>query len=210
VTSAGSGCIARCDPPPDDPELDDPPPDDPELDDPPPDGPDVDDLPPGDPWLDNPPPNVALLDDPSLGHRRRDVRDERDCDTITGMLALLLRLAASAAAVWISTLIISGIKVTAETTWGTVGTVVLVAVIFGVVNAVIKPIVKVVGCGLYVLTLGLIALVVNGALFLLTSFIASKLDIPFHVSNFWPSAVLGALFVGLISWLVGLVVKERD
>jgi putative membrane protein len=126
------------------------------------------------------------------------------------MLALLARLAASAAAVWLSTLIIPGIKVHAETTWGTVGTVLLVAVIFGAVNAVIKPVVKLIGCGLYVLTLGLIALVVNGALFLLTSFIAGKLSIPFHVANFWPAAVLGALFVGLVSFLVGLLVKDRD
>ncbi len=125
------------------------------------------------------------------------------------LLSLILRLACSGAAVWISTLLLSGITVHAKTTAGTVGTVVLVAVIFGVINAVLKPIVKFVGCGLYVLTLGLISLVVNGALFLLASFVAGKLDIPFHVDKFWPSAVLGALLVSVVSWGLGLIVKDR-
>jgi len=126
------------------------------------------------------------------------------------MLGIVLRLACSAAAVWLSTLIIPGISVTAKTTWGTIGTVVLVALIFGIVNAVIKPIVKVVGCAFYILTLGLIALVVNGLLFLLVSWISGGLDIPFHVDHFWPDAILGALLVSFVSWILGLVVKDND
>jgi putative membrane protein len=125
------------------------------------------------------------------------------------MLGIVLRLVCSALAVWLSTLIIGGINITADSAWGTFGTAVLVAIIFGVVNTVIKPIVKLVGCGLYVLTLGLIALVVNGLLFLLVSWIASGLGIPFHVDNFWPSAVLGALIVSLVSWVLGLVIKDH-
>jgi putative membrane protein len=125
------------------------------------------------------------------------------------MLGIVLRLACSAVAVWLSTIIIPGISVTAETGWGTVGTIVLVALIFGLVNAVIKPIVKVVGCAFYLLTLGLIAIVVNGLLFLLVSWISGKLDIPFHVDNFWPAAVLGALLVSIVTWVLGLVIKDR-
>jgi putative membrane protein len=126
------------------------------------------------------------------------------------MLGIVLRLVCSAIAVWLTTLIIPGIAVTAETTWGTIGTVLLVALIFGAVNAVIKPIVKIVGCGLYMLTLGLIALVVNGLLFWLASGIAGFLGIPFRVDNFWPAAVLGALLVSIVSWALGLVVKDPD
>jgi len=85
----------------------------------------------------------------------------------------------------------------------------LVAVIFGLVNTFIKPIVKVLGCGVYALTLGLIALVVNGLLFLLVSWICGQLSIPFHVNNFWPAAVLGALIVSIVSWGLGLVIKDR-
>ncbi|MEV4413727.1 phage holin family protein [Catellatospora sp. NPDC049609] len=123
-------------------------------------------------------------------------------------MGILLRLAASAAAVWVATLLVPGIRVTAETTLGTIGTFVAVAVIFGLCNAFIRPIVKMVGCGLYVFTLGLIALVVNGALFMLTSFIAEQLDVPFHVDNFWPAAILGALVVGLTSWALNWFIDD--
>jgi putative membrane protein len=124
------------------------------------------------------------------------------------MLGYVLRLVASAAAVWLSTVILPGIKVSAHSIWGTIGTLLLVALIFGVVNTFIKPIVKMVGCGLYVLTLGLIALVVNGLLFLLVSWISGALSIPFHVNSFWPDAVLGALIVSAVSWALGLVIKD--
>jgi putative membrane protein len=83
-----------------------------------------------------------------------------------------------------------------------------VAAIFGIINAVLRPIIKTIGCGLYVLTLGFIAVVVNGLLFLLTSWIAGRLDLPFHVDGFWPSAVLGALLVGVVSWLLNMLVPD--
>jgi putative membrane protein len=124
-------------------------------------------------------------------------------------MGILLRLAASAFALWIATLL-PGIALTTESTPGKIGTLIAVAAIFGVINAVLRPIIKTIGCAFYVLTLGLIALVVNGLLLLLTSWIADQLGLPFHVDNFWPSAVLGALIVGLISWLVNLVIQDRD
>jgi len=125
-------------------------------------------------------------------------------------MGIILRLAASAFALWLATILIPGISVDAKTTAGTVGTFVAVAVIFGVINAILRPIIKMVGCGLYVLTLGLIALVVNALLFMLTSWIAGQLDLPFHVDNFWPAAVLGALFVGIVSWLVNMFINGDD
>jgi len=123
-------------------------------------------------------------------------------------MGILIRLAISAVALWIATLVIDGIALTTDSTLEKIGTLLLVAAIFGVVNAVLRPIIKVVGCAFYVLTLGLIALVVNGALFLLSSWIADQLGLPFHVDDFWPSAVLGALLVGVISWLLNLVVPD--
>ncbi len=124
-------------------------------------------------------------------------------------MGILLRLAASALAVWIATLLISGIRVEADTTGGTVGTILAVTVIFGVINAVLRPIIKTIGCALYALTLGLIAIVVNALLFLLTGWIAEQLDLPFVIDNFWPSAVLGALVVAIVSWLLNLIVVDR-
>ncbi|HET8680523.1 MAG TPA: phage holin family protein [Micromonosporaceae bacterium] len=123
-------------------------------------------------------------------------------------MGILLRLGISALALWIATLVIGGITLGGDSFLTKVGTLLAVAVIFGVVNAVLRPIIKTVGCMFYVVTLGLIALVVNGLLFLLTSWIADKLGLPFHVADFWPSAVLGALLVGVISWVLNLVVRD--
>jgi putative membrane protein len=125
------------------------------------------------------------------------------------MLGIVLRLACSAIAVWLAALIVPGVTVHASTTWGAVGTVVLVALIFGAVNAVIKPVIKLVGCAFYVLTLGLISLVVNGLLFLLVSWICGLVGIPFTVESFWPGGVLGALLVSVVSFVLGLVIKDR-
>ena len=125
-------------------------------------------------------------------------------------MGILIRLGVSAVALWIATLLIDGITLDTDSTLDKIGTLVLVAAIFGVINAVLRPIIKVVGCAFYVLTLGLIALVVNGALFMLTSWIAGQLDLPFHVAEFWPSAVLGALVVGVISWLLNMLIPDPD
>ncbi|TDC48076.1 phage holin family protein [Micromonospora sp. KC207] len=122
---------------------------------------------------------------------------------------LLIRLGSTAVAFWLATLLIPGITLDTGSVTEAITALLLVAVIFGVVNAVLQPIVKTVGCGFYLLTLGLIALVVNGLLFLLTSWIAGKAGLPFHVDGFWPEAVLGALLVGVVTWLLGALL-DRD
>ncbi|AVT31227.1 MULTISPECIES: phage holin family protein [unclassified Plantactinospora] len=122
---------------------------------------------------------------------------------------LLVRLAGTALAFWLATLIIPGITLDTDSVGEAVSTLVLVAIIFGVVNGVLQPIIKTLGCGLYLLTLGLIALVVNALLFMLTSAIAGALGLPFEVDGFWPAAVLGALFVSVVTWLLGLLM-DRD
>ncbi|WP_433828055.1 phage holin family protein [Actinoplanes sp. CA-015351] len=125
-------------------------------------------------------------------------------------MGILIRLLITAVSLWIATLVIDGIDLTSDTAAGKAGTLIAVAVIFGVVNAILRPIIKVLGCGLYVLTLGLIALVVNGLLFLLTSWIAGELDLGFHVDSFWPAALLGALLVGVVSWVLNMLVPDGD
>ena len=123
-------------------------------------------------------------------------------------MGIILRVVITAVSLWIASLLIDGIQLTTDSVPKQIGTLLAVSVIFGVVNAILRPIIKVIGCGLYVLTLGLIAFVVNGLLFMLTSWIAGKLDLPFHVENFWPSAVLGALLVGVVSWLLNMFVPD--
>lgn len=124
-------------------------------------------------------------------------------------MGILIRLLITAFSLWLATVLIDGIELTTDSMGEKAVTLIAVAAIFGIVNAVLRPIIKVVGCGLYVLTLGLIAIVVNGLLFLLTSWIAGELDLPFHVDNFWPSAVFGALLVGIVSWVLNMLVRDR-
>jgi putative membrane protein len=123
-------------------------------------------------------------------------------------MGIIIRLLITAFSLWIATVLIDGIELTTDSNTNKVLTLIVVAVIFGIINAVLRPIIKVIGCGLYILTLGLIALVVNGALFMLTSWIAGQFDLPFHVDDFWPSAVLGALIVSVVSWLLNMLVPD--
>lgn len=124
-------------------------------------------------------------------------------------MGYVIRVVVTAVALWISTLILTGVTLTTDSTLKKVGTLLAVAVIFGLVNGIIRPIIKTIGCAFYALTLGLISLVVNGALFMLVSWIAGELNLPFHVDKFWPTAVLGALIVGVISWAINAIVPDR-
>jgi putative membrane protein len=111
---------------------------------------------------------------------------------------ILIRVVTTAIALWVATLIVSGIDLTTASTPRKVGTLVVVAVVFGLINAFLKPIVN---------TLGLFALVVNGLLLWLASWAADKMNLPFHVSGFW-AAFWGAIVVGLVSWLLNLFVHD--
>jgi putative membrane protein len=122
---------------------------------------------------------------------------------------LLIRLVATAAALGLAAALVPGIDLPTHSVPGKVGTLVVVALIFGVVNAVLKPIVKTIGCLFYVLTLGLLALVVNGLLLWLTSAVAGGLDLPFHIDGFFP-AFWGALIVSVVGWLLGVLVREQE
>ncbi|TWJ17188.1 putative membrane protein [Stackebrandtia albiflava] len=123
------------------------------------------------------------------------------------MVRFLIRLIVNAVALWVTTLIVSGIEVSGGSTAADIGTLLVVALIFGLVNAVIKPIVQVFGCAFYVLTLGLFALVVNALLFLLTGWLSQQMDIPFSIDGFWP-AFWGAIVMAIVSWLLSLVIPD--
>lgn len=123
-------------------------------------------------------------------------------------MGFLIRLAITAVALWITTLIVPGVEVSGRSGTTSALTLVVVALIFGVVNAVLKPLIKVFGCVFYLLTLGLFALVVNALLFLLTDWIAQALDLPFKVDGFW-AAFWGAIVVALVTWLISVIVPDR-
>ena len=109
-------------------------------------------------------------------------------------MRFLLRVLASAAALAVATAVVPGIELRTASLGSKILTLIGVALIFGVVNAVLKPIVKTVGCVFYVLTLGLVGLLVNGLLLWLTSWLAGKLHLPFHITGFWrPSGARSSL-----------------
>jgi putative membrane protein len=117
-------------------------------------------------------------------------------------MRFLLRVLVSAAALGVATWVVSGITLPAASGWSKAGTLLVVALIFGIINATLKPLIKVVGCAFYVLT------VVNGLLLWLTSWIAGKLSLPFHINGFW-AAFWGAIIVGLVSWLLNLLIRDK-
>ncbi len=133
------------------------------------------------------------------------------------MKRFVVRLLINALALWLTTLLVAGVSVvpfapigsdpgTEGSTLETVLTYLLVALIFGIVNGIIGNFIRVVAFPLYVLTLGLIALVVNALLLLLVAWISDGLGFGLEVEGFW-WGVLGALVLALFSWIIGIVLR---
>ncbi|HLZ68366.1 MAG TPA: phage holin family protein [Dehalococcoidia bacterium] len=113
----------------------------------------------------------------------------------------LARFVINAIAILIASWVLPGIKVS---DWKGV---LFAAALFGLVNALIKPVVQFLTCPLYLLTLGLFAIVVNAVMLALTSWIAQQADIGFRVDGFG-NALLGAIVIGIVSWLVAMVLTD--
>ncbi|MFJ3384532.1 MULTISPECIES: phage holin family protein [unclassified Curtobacterium] len=124
-------------------------------------------------------------------------------------MRFLVRLVINAVALWLTTLIVSGVSVTAFGDGGTVATVLtylLVAFVFGLVNAVIGTLIRIVAFPIYILTLGLISLVVNAILLLIVAGISSAIGFGLDVASFgW--GIVGALVLAVFAWLIGLVAR---
>ncbi|MHA6624442.1 phage holin family protein [Pseudonocardia sichuanensis] len=127
---------------------------------------------------------------------------------MSNALALTIRVVVVAVSLWVATLIVPGIDNTAGTTGSRIGTLVVVALIFGLVNAVLKPLIKVVGCPFYILTLGLIGLVVNALLFMLVGYLAEGIGLPFTVGGFG-AAFFGAIVVGVVGFILHVLIPDR-
>ncbi|WP_448811889.1 phage holin family protein [Agromyces bauzanensis] len=123
-------------------------------------------------------------------------------------MRFIVKVIVVALALWLTTFIVSGVRVVPweDTTFATVVTYLLIALIFGLVNAVVGTFVRIVAFPLYVLTLGLLSFIVNGLLLLLVAWISSLMGFGLVIDGFW-WGVLGALVLGLISWLIGLIVR---
>ena len=119
-------------------------------------------------------------------------------------MPFLLRLLVNAASLWVATRLVPG--VTYEGGWlPFMG----VALVFGVINATLRPLAKILAFPLIIVTLGLFALVVNGPMLWLTSSLATTLGLGFHVSGFW-AAFFGSLVVSIVSALLSVSMRPMD
>ena len=121
------------------------------------------------------------------------------------LIRIFVNACALAAAAWL----FKDIRITGHTDRDRVLTLLVVALIFGLVNEFVRPIVALLSLPLYLLTLGLMFIVVNALMLMLTSWIADQLDIGFRVHGFW-TAVWGSIVISVVSWVVGQVAPGRD
>ena len=117
-------------------------------------------------------------------------------------MPFLIRLLVNAAALWVATQIVPGVSLS-----GGPLPLLGVALVFGVVNALIRPVARILTFPLIILTLGIFALVINGLMLWLTSSVSSALGLGFHVSGFW-AAFWGALVVSLVSTMLSLFIAD--
>ena len=123
-------------------------------------------------------------------------------------MRFIVKVIVVAFALWLTTFIVSGVRIVPyeDTTLATVLTYLLIALIFGLVNAIVGTFVRIIAFPLYVLTLGLISFIVNGLLLLLVAWISDLMGFGLEIDGFW-WGVLAALVLGLISWLIGLILR---
>ena len=126
------------------------------------------------------------------------------------MVAFLLRAAVTGFALWIVTRVVSGIDfVGGDTTLQRVGIIFVVAVIFGLVNAIIKPIVQIISIPLYILTLGLFHIVINALMLWITSRVTEHTTHwGLHIDHFWWTAIWAAIVLSIVSWGLSLVLPD--
>jgi putative membrane protein len=119
------------------------------------------------------------------------------------MRKILLRLLINAIALWVAVQIVPGIH--AENPL----TILVVALIFGAVNAVLRPLVAFFTCPMIIVTLGLFIFVINALMLWFTAWVAGRLDLGFGIDGgFWP-AFWGALVISLVSLAISLLIKEE-
>jgi putative membrane protein len=119
-------------------------------------------------------------------------------------MTLILRLLINAAALWVATRFITGIRGDGEL-YGLIA----VALVFGLVNAIIRPVVKLFTFPFFILTLGLFTFVINAAMLMLTSFVAVRLGFSFTVAGFAP-ALWASLLISIVSGLLSFILIDDD
>jgi putative membrane protein len=121
------------------------------------------------------------------------------------MSSFLVRLVINALAIAATAWLLPGITVGGNAML----TIILVALIFGIVNAIIKPIFSFVTCGLYVITLGLFTFIANALMLWFTEDIAKWFGLQFSIDSFW-TAIVGALIISVVSFILSLILGGKN
>lgn len=123
------------------------------------------------------------------------------------MIRLLIRLAVNAVALWVAFQIVPGLQYTAES--GT--SLFVIALIFGLVNALVRPVIVLLTCPLIVLSLGLFVLIINTIMLSLTIWIAGPQNLNLGISStgFW-ATFLGAIVISVVSGVINLLIKDNN
>lgn len=124
----------------------------------------------------------------------------------------LLRAALTGLALWIVTQLVGGMSfVGGDTMVERIGVIFVVAVLFGLVNAFIKPVVQLLSIPLYILTLGLFHIVINAFMLWLTAWITDHTTHwGLHIDHFWWTAIWAAIVLSVVSWVLSLVVGRAS
>ncbi|MEZ0356687.1 hypothetical protein CRM90_22330 [Mycobacterium sp. ENV421] len=128
------------------------------------------------------------------------------------MGSFLLRAAVTGLALWVVTLIVPGISfVGGDTTLQRAGIILVVAIVFGVVNAIIKPVVQILSIPLYILTLGLFHVVINALMLWITAWITDHTTHwGLQIDQFWWTAIWAAIALSIVGWLFSLPLRDAD
>jgi putative membrane protein len=121
---------------------------------------------------------------------------------------LIVKIVVNAVAIWVATAVVPGVHVSGHGPARTVLTLIVVGVIFGVVNTLVKPIVKLFALPFYVLTLGLFGFIVNAFMLEIVSWVSASLNISFHIDHFFWSAIGAAIVVTLVGMVLNLVLPD--
>lgn len=123
-------------------------------------------------------------------------------------MRFLLRIVFTAVAIWLVTLILDGVEVVAwePGTWPYVGALLLVALVFGVINATLGNLIRIVAFPIYILTLGIAALFVNALLLLSVHWISEAVGWGLRIDGFW-WGFLGAILISFGVWLITVLTK---
>jgi putative membrane protein len=125
------------------------------------------------------------------------------------MVSFAVRVVVNAIAIWVATQLLHGVAVTGGSTASSrVLTYLFIGLLFGIVNAVVKPVVRLLAFPFFLLTLGLFTFVVNAAMLELTAWISSHTRLSLHIDDFWWDAVLAALVVTIVSMLLNAVLPD--